>query len=151
MKLYLIQHGLALAKEEDPERPLSSQGKAQTKRTTNYLKSRDIKVDAIWHSTKLRAVQTAEIIAESLVCGKIQAREDMNPLDGVEKFPGEILASNKDIMIIGHLPFLQKLADRLLTGLEKSEIIAFRNSGLVSLDYDDEKWKIDWLISPEHM
>jgi len=150
MKLYLIQHGLALAKEEAPERPLSTQGKAQTQRTAEYLKSRSIKVDAIWHSTKLRAVQTAEIIAEALACGKIQARDDMNPLDKVEKLPGEILASNKDIMIIGHLPFLQKMADRLLTGSEESGIIAFKNSGVVSLNYD-EKWKIDWLVSPEHM
>ncbi|MDH4217893.1 MAG: phosphohistidine phosphatase SixA [Candidatus Aminicenantes bacterium] len=150
MKLYLIQHGLALAKEEDPERPLSTQGKAQTQRTAEYLKSRSIKVDTIWHSTKLRAVQTAEIIAEVLPCGKIQARDDMNPLDTVEKLPEEILASNKDIMIIGHLPFLQKLADRLLTGSEESKIIAFKNSGVVSLDYGEE-CQIDWLVSPEHM
>lgn len=150
MKLYLIQHGLALAKEEDPERPLSTHGKAQTQRTAEYMKSRSIKVETIWHSTKLRAVQTAEIIAEALACGKIQARDDMNPLDAVDKLPGEILASNKDIMIIGHLPFLQKLADRLLIGSEESGIIAFKNSGVVSLDYD-EKWKIDWLVSPEHM
>jgi len=141
---------LALAKEEDPERPLSAQGKAQTQKTAEYLKSRSIKVDAIWHSTKLRAVQTAEIIAEALACGKIQARDDMNPLDTVEKLPGEILASNKDIMIIGHLPFLQKLAGRLLTGSEESKIIAFKNSGVVSLDYSEE-WQIDWLVSPEHM
>jgi len=150
MKLYLIQHGLALAKEEDPKRPLSTQGKAQTQRTAEYMKSRSIKVETIWHSTKLRAVQTAKIIAEALACGKIQARDDMNPLDTVEKLPREILASNKDIMIIGHLPFLQKLANRLLIGLEESEIIAFKNSGVVSLDYD-EKWKIDLLVSPEHM
>lgn len=150
MKLYLIQHGLALAKEENPERPLSTQGKAQTQRTAEYLKFRSIKVNAIWHSTKLRAVQTAEIIAEALACRKIQARDDMNPLDTVEKLPEEILASNKDIMIIGHLPFLQKLADCLLTSSEESKIIAFKNSGVVCLDYAEE-WKIDWLISPEHM
>lgn len=150
MKLYLIQHGLALSKEEDPERSLSAQGKAQTQRTAEYMKSRSINVDAIWHSTKLRAVQTAEIIAEALACGEIQARDDMNPLDTVEKLPEEILASNKDIIIIGHLPFLQKLATRLLTGSEESEIIAFKNSGVVSLNYD-EKWKIDWLVRPEYM
>jgi len=74
----------------------------------------------------------------------------MNPLDTVEKCPGEILASNKDIMIVGHLPFLQKLADSLLTGSEESKIIAFKNSGVVSLDYD-EKWTIGWLVSPENM
>jgi len=112
--------------------------------------SRSLKVDAIWHSKKLRAAQTADIIAEILSCGKIQGREDLNPLDSVEKLPEEILASKMDIMIIGHLPFLQKLAGRLLTGSEESEIIVFKNSGVVSLDYD-EKWKIDWLVSPEHM
>lgn len=150
MKLYLIQHGLALAKEEDPKRSLSTKGKAETQRTAEYLKSKSIKVDAIWHSTKLRAFQTAEIIHETIACGEIQGREDMNPLDIVEKFPGKILAANKDIMIIGHLPFLQKLADSLLTGSEESKIIAFKNSGVVSLDYD-EKWTIDWLVSPEHI
>ena len=74
----------------------------------------------------------------------------MNPLDTVEKFPERILAANKDIMIIGHLPFLQKLADRLLSGSEESKIIAFKNSGLVSLDYDDN-WTIGWMVSPERM
>lgn len=150
MKLYLIQHGLALPKEKDPERPLSTQGEAQTQRTAEYLMSRSLNVDAIWHSKKLRAAQTAEIIAETLSCGKIQERDDLNLPDSVEKIPEEILASKMDIMIIGHLPFLQKLAGRLLTGSEESEIIAFKNSGVVSLDYD-EKWKIDWLVSPEHM
>ncbi len=150
MKLYLIQHGLALPKEKDPEKPLSTQGEAQTQRTAEYLKSRVIKVDTIWHSKKTRAVQTAEIISEALNCGKIQARDDLNPLDPVKKIPAEILASKMDIMIIGHLPFLQKLAGLLLTGSEESDIIAFNNSGVLSLNYD-EKWKIDWFVPPEHM
>ena len=64
MKRYLIQYGLALANKEDPERPLSAQGKAQTQKTAEYLKTRSINVDIIRHSIKLRAVQTAEIIAK---------------------------------------------------------------------------------------
>jgi phosphohistidine phosphatase len=150
MKLYLIQHGLALPKEKNPERPLSTQGEAQTQRTADYLMSRSIKVDGIWHSKKLRAVQTAEIIAETISCKKIQARNDMNPLDPVKKISKDISASKMDLLIIGHLPFLQKLAGLLLTGSEESEIIAFKNAGVVSLDYE-EKWIIDWLVSPEHM
>ena len=150
MKVYLIQHGLALPEEKNPERPLSAQGEAQTERTAEYLRSRNIKVDAIWHSKKIRAVQTADIIAEAIDCGKIKERDDMNPLDPVERFPEEILASRMDIMIIGHLPFLQKLVSRLLTGSEKNDIIAFKNSGVLTLDYD-EKWKIGWLLPPEHM
>ena len=150
MKLYVIQHGLAFPKEKDPERPLSVQGKAQTQRTADYLKSRSIEVDTIWHSTKLRAVQTAEIIAEALSCRKIQARNDMNPNDEVKKFPKEILASKLDFMMVGHLPFLQKLVGQLLTGSEQSDIVVFKNSGVLCLDYD-ENWQIDWLVSVEHM
>lgn len=150
MKLYLIQHGLAITKEKDPERSLSTRGKAQTQRTAEFLKSKSINVDTIWHSKKLRALQTVEIIGEALDCEKIQARDDMNPLDPVEKFSEEIFASKKDVMIIGHLPFLQKLASRLLTDSEENEIINFKNSGVVALDYD-EKWKIDWVLSAEYM
>ena len=150
MKLYLIQHGLAIAKEKDPERPLSAQGEAQTQRTGEYLKSRSIEVGVIWHSEKLRAAQTAKIIAEAISCENIQARDDLNPHDRLKKIPEEISASRMDIMIVGHLPFLQKLAGRLLTGSEKSDIIIFKNSGVLSLDYD-ENWKIDWLVPPEHM
>ncbi len=150
MKLYLIQHGLALPREKNPDRPLSTQGEAQTQRTAEYLKSRSIKVDTVWHSKKIRAVQTADIIAEAIECKKIQARDDINPFDPVKKISEEISASKTDIMIVGHLPFLQKLAGRLLTESEKSDIIAFKNSGVLSLDYE-ENWKIDWLVPPEHM
>jgi phosphohistidine phosphatase len=150
MKLYLIQHGIALPKEKNPERPLSTQGETQTQRTAEYLKSRIIKVDAVWHSKKARAAQTAEIIADAIDCGKVQAREDLNPLDPVKKLPGEILAFKTDLMIVGHLPFLQKLAGLLLTGSEKSDLFAFKNSGVLSLSYD-ETWKTDWYVPPEHM
>jgi phosphohistidine phosphatase len=150
MKLYLIQHGLAFPKAKDPERPLSVQGETQTHRTAEYLKSRSIEVNAIWHSTKLRAAQTAEIIAAAIACGNRLARDDMNPNDPVKKFPEEILGSKMEIMMVGHLPFLQKLAGRLLTGSEESDIIAFKSSGVLCLDYD-EKWQIDWLVPVEHM
>ncbi len=150
MKLYLIQHGLALPREKNPDRPLSAQGEAQTQRTAEFLKSRSIEVGAIWHSEKPRSSQTAKIIAEAIACGKIRARDDLNPRDRLKKIPEEISASKMDIMIVGHLPFLQKLAGRLLTGSEKSDIITFKNSGVLALDYD-ETWKIDWLVTPEHM
>ena len=150
MKLYLIQHGKALSKEENPERPLSPQGIAQTQITARYLAAKNIEVDLLWHSKKKRAVQTAEIIAEALGDRALQERDDINPLDPVGKISEEILAAGKNIMIIGHLPFLQKLAGLLLTGSEKREIVAFKNSGIVALDYDD-KWTLDGLVPPEFM
>lgn len=147
MKLYLIQHGIALPEEKDPEKPLSPEGKEETQRTAEFLKTKNIKADAVWHSPKLRAIQTAQIVADSISCSEIKERADLNPLDSVENFPQEIKSLNKNLMIIGHLPFLQKLASLLLSGSEINQFISFKNSGVVCLEYTDA-WKIAWMVTP---
>jgi phosphohistidine phosphatase len=147
MKLYLIQHGISLPEEKDPEKSLSPEGKDETQQTAEFLKSKNIEVDAVWHSPKQRAAQTAQIIINSIFCSEIQERDDLNPLDSVENFPEEIKSSNKNLMIIGHLPFLQKLASLFLSGSETNQFISFRNSGVVCLEYTDT-WKIYWMVTP---
>jgi phosphohistidine phosphatase len=148
MKLYLVQHGLSLPEEQDPQKPLSREGKKQTLKIADFLKKRKIAVDCLWHSTKLRAIQTAQIISKSIKCSEIQERDDLNPLDPVDKFPEKIESLNKDLMIVGHLPFLQKLVSLLLSGAETNEFVAFENSGVICLEYAGV-WKIAWMITPE--
>ena len=147
MKLYLIQHGISLPEEKDPEKSLSPEGKEETQRTAEFLKTKNIKVDAVWHSPKLRAAQTVQIIVNSILCSEIKERDDLNPLDSVENFLEEIKSSNKNLMIIGHLPFLQKLASLLLSGSETNQFISFKNSGVVCLEYIDT-WKLAWMVTP---
>jgi phosphohistidine phosphatase len=147
MRLYLIQHGIALPEEKDPEKSLSPEGKEETRRTAEFLKTKSMKVDAVWHSPKLRAIQTAQIIVNSIFCSETKERDDLNPLDSVDNFPEEIESSNKNLMIIGHLPFLQKLASLLLSGSETNQFISFKNSGVVCLEYTDT-WKIAWMVTP---
>jgi len=148
MKLYLIQHGLSLPEEKDPKRPLSAEGEEETQKTAEFLKTKGITVDCIWHSSKLRAIQTAQIISKFIRCPEILERHDLNPLDSVSKFAEEIKFLNKDLMIIGHLPFLEKLAALLVTGTESYKIVAFKYSGVVCLEYSDT-WKIAWIITPQ--
>jgi len=147
MKLYLIQHGISLPEEKDPEKSLSLEGKEETQRTAEFLKTKNIKADAVWHSPKLRTIQTAEIVANSILCSEIKERNDLNPLDSVENFPEEIKPLNKNLMIIGHMPFLQKLASLLLSGSETNQLISFKNSGVICLEYTDT-WKIAWMVTP---
>ncbi|NIO47813.1 MAG: phosphohistidine phosphatase SixA [Candidatus Aminicenantes bacterium] len=147
MKLYLIQHGISLPEEKDPEKSLSLEGKEETQRTAEFLKAKNIEVDAVWHSPKQRAAQTAQIIVNSIFCSEIKERDDLNPLDPVANFPEEIKSSNKNLMIIGHLPFLQKLASLLLSGSETNQFISFKNSGVVCLEYTDT-WKVAWMVTP---
>ena len=147
MKLYLIQHGIALPEEKDPEKSLSPEGKEETQRTAEFLKTKNIEVDAVWHSPNLRAIQTAQIIVNSILFSETKERDDLNPLDPVENFPEEIKSSNKNLMIVGHLPFLQKLASLLLSGSDTNQFISFKNSGVVCLEYTDT-WKIAWIVTP---
>ena len=96
----------------------------------------------------MRAIQTAQIISKFISCPEIRERNDLNPLDSVSKFLEEIKSLNKNLMVVGHLPFLEKLAALLLTGTENYKIVAFKNSGIVCLEYTDA-WKIAWIITPE--
>ena len=148
MRLYLVQHGLSLPEEKDPQRSLSEEGKEDVCKVAKFLKAKNIKVDYIWHSKKIRSVQTAQIIAKVFSYTKIDERNDLNPMEPVDKFPGELQGLNKDLMIVGHLPFLQKLASLLLTGSDKLELISFKYSGVVCLEYQ-EKWKIAWFLTPD--
>jgi len=147
MILYLVQHGKALSKDENSQRPLSDEGREETGKIAAFLKQRDITVDFIWHSKKLRAAQTAQIISVSITTQRIEERGDLNPLDPVDKFPQGLLDLNKDIMIVGHLPFLQRLSSLLLTGTQNQEPVSFVNSGVVCLEHK-EGWSISWDITP---
>jgi len=53
-------------------------------------------------------------------------------------------------MIVGHLPFLGKLASLLLTGCESANTVAFKQGGIVCLSRSELKqWQINWMVTPE--
>ena len=53
-------------------------------------------------------------------------------------------------MLVGHLPYMSRLASLLLCGDSEKEIIKFRNAGIVNLIRDDLKvWSIGWILIPE--
>ncbi|MBC8550829.1 MAG: histidine phosphatase family protein, partial [Candidatus Brocadiales bacterium] len=62
MEIYLVRHGAAFSKEEDPERHLNNDGVDQCHLTGRALKRLEIQLDLIVSSPKARARQTAEII-----------------------------------------------------------------------------------------
>ena len=151
MKLYLVQHAKAASKETDPERSLTEEGRREIQKVAIFINPLDLSVDYLWHSGKNRAQQTAEILAKEIEVRKEMAAHDgLAPNDDVTILRDEIISDQKDIMIVGHLPFLSKLTSLLLTGSEASNTVAFKNGGIVCLDYsDDNQWQLDWMIIPE--
>lgn len=150
MKLYLVQHARAAAKEIDPQRPLTEEGYRDIQKTAAFIKLLDLSVDYLWHSGKKRAAQTAEVLAEVVKINKAKtARDGLGPNDYVTLLRDELLSGRQDTMIVGHLPFLSKLTSLLLTGSESTNTVTFKQGGIVCLNHSEEnQWQISWMIIP---
>ena len=152
MKLYLIQHGEAKSEAEDPERSLTARGEEEVRRISKAPKALNIRPSIVYHSGKLRAKQTAEIIAGGLHIPNlpIQAVQGLNPNDDVQVWAKRISREKKDLMLVGHLPFLEKLASLLLCDDENARVLLFRYGAIVCLDQKEEKrWAVRWILTPE--
>ena len=151
MKLYLVQHAKAASEQQDPQRSLTAEGKEDMQKVAAFIKPLNLDLYAIWHSGKKRAVQTAEVLAGAVsVRGGIMQRDRLGPNDDVSALRDELAAMDEDVMIVGHLPFLSRLASLLLTGLESGDTVTFRNAGIVCLERGEDKlWHICWVVTPE--
>ncbi|MBW1961759.1 MAG: phosphohistidine phosphatase SixA [Deltaproteobacteria bacterium] len=150
MALYLVQHGKSLPKEVDPDQGLSKEGISEVKRIADLAKQHSVKVSRIQHSGKTRARHTAEIFAEALGSGKsISERSGINPLDDVTTIAASLNAA-ENLMLVGHLPFMERLTSYLLTGSIEPLIFKFQNAGILCLDQDPNtfRWFIKWALMP---
>jgi len=153
MQIYLVQHGESKPEEIDPERRLTESGARAVQKVADFLRtSGGLQVDAIWHSGKPRAQQTAELLRPATRDGDGAAmhHNGLAPKDAVEPIRRELEQRNSNVMIVGHLPFLGRLAALLLTGNADKEIVAFQFGCVVSLKRDDSgRWKLEWMMVPE--
>jgi phosphohistidine phosphatase len=106
-------------------------------------------VAEIRHSNKLRAAQTAEEFERAL---GVPRREVLGlaPKDDIDPVARELASSKDDVMIVGHQPFLGRLAAFLLCGDAGLPVVGFQNAGLVRLDRsEDGRWGLTWNLPPE--
>jgi phosphohistidine phosphatase len=149
MRLYLVQHGEAKSEAEDPERPLTIRGEEETRKTSGAAKRVGIRPARIFHSGKKRAEQTAGIIAGAFDLS-VQPGQGLNPKDDVRPWAERLSREVEDLMIVGHLPFLEKLASLLVCGDEGAKAVMFRYSAIVCLEKkESRRWAVDWVIKPE--
>lgn len=150
MKIYLVQHGEAKSEKEDPERPLTDKGKQEVELVAHYVSKCGIEVAEILHSSRLRAKQTAELLAQHLSPPQgIREVEGLAPLDDPHVAQELVQGARKPLMIVGHLPHLSRLASLLALGTTDKEIIKFAMGGVICLDYGDNVWSIQWALIPE--
>ncbi len=151
MKVYLVQHGEAVSKQENPDRPLSSQGTADVRRTAAYLARCGVRVDRVVHSGKLRARQTAELLAAEVADGvQPTATEGLAPKDPTDGLVSNLNTASRDLLVAGHQPFMGRCAAQLLTGDEEGIAVAFRPGSIVCLERGEaDGWSLIWVLRPE--
>ena len=150
MRLYLVQHGKAKSKEEDPERDLSKEGLEEAKRISAAFAEMKPDIHVIWHSGKRRAQHTAEIIAGALdIQNRIMEHTGLAPRDEVSDIRSTLEKTHKNLAIVGHLPHLSHLSSLLLAGNTQRDLIRFRNAGIVCLEKDEGRWRLVWMLTPD--
>jgi phosphohistidine phosphatase len=146
-----VQHGEAKREEEDPARGLTEKGIQDARNVSAYAQKLNVKASRIYHSSKTRAMQTAQILADHLNPEKGMSETDsLAPMDDPALWAKRIAGMNEDIMLVGHLPYLAKLAGLLLCGDKEKMFIDFKMGGIVCLKrFDDGRWAVGWMIVPE--
>jgi len=149
MELFLVQHGECRSEAEDPERSLTDAGAEQVRRMAGWAREVGLNVHQIRHSGKKRAAQTAELLAEQLEpADGIIAVTGLNPNDDVRTLAEHLKGEEKTLMVVGHLPYLSRLASQLLFGDPESSAVRFRYAGIVCLTREDGKWLLNWFMPP---
>ncbi len=150
MALFLVQHGKHRPASEDPDKGLSVEGRNATERMATVAVGYGVQASKILHSGKKRARQTAEIIASIMNPEKgLAAVDGMNPMDDVRAFEGR-LDLDSNVMLVGHLPFLERLIGLLVCDDPDRTVFKLQNSGILCLDRvaDIDHAVIGWALMP---
>ena len=151
MAFYIVQHGQSLAKDLDPEKGLSNQGIETVEKIARVAQQYGVKVDRIQHSGKKRARQTAELLAAILEpADGLQEITGIKPLDDVAAFAARVDYS-AHTMVVGHLPFLERLTSFLITGQQSSVVFKLQNGGILCLEQTEnsDSPAIKWALMPQ--
>jgi phosphohistidine phosphatase len=151
MHAYLVHHGKAKSAQDDPNRGLSEEGREEVTLIAEFLSGLRITLSLIQHSGAFRAEETAHIMATDIRCTTGPCRsEGLNPSDDPSEMANFLNVYTDDVLIVGHLPHLERLTSLLLTGNPDRRPVQFRNGGVVCLEKErNGAWSVVWAIVPD--
>jgi len=113
-------------------------------------RAREFQVSAIFHSGILRAQQSAEILAEYLAPAiRVGQLSGLLPQDDPMIAKAELEAAESSIMLVGHLPHMNRLAALLINGDLNREVVEFSPATMVCCSRDGSRWQIAWTLAPQ--
>ncbi len=149
MKVYLVRHGQALSASQDPARPLSAEGRREIGQLARTLAQMHLTVGRVIHSGRLRAEETARLIAGEIeVRQGVSAVSGLGPEDRVDEALELIEVLDQDLMIVGHNPFLANLLAALVKPADFGELPGFDCGSLVAVERVEGRWQVFRRLGP---
>jgi len=153
LELYLLRHAHAGSSENwdgpDSERPLSAKGRRQATDLGAFLAERAFAPDAIVASPKVRARQTAELVADAIGIGVSIDDRLGGPLDLDDL--GDIVerAGGNSIVLVGHDPDFSELA----AALAGAQYLPMKKGAMARIDVTLPPTAgmgvLRWLVTPD--
>ncbi len=152
--LHVLRHAHAGDPETwdgpDEQRPLSSKGEKQAERLGAFLSGVGFRPDAVITSPKLRAAQTAEIVARQLdipvaTNPRLAGGLDLEGVEAILREAGDPVRP----VLVGHDPDFSELVGEILgwTGIE------MKKGAIVRLDVERPLMpgggSLAWLVTPD--
>ncbi len=149
MRVYIVRHGAAADAANDSARPLSAKGRDEVTRLGKFVAHAQIKVAQVWHSPKLRAKETAELLAQTAQFGAaLHVRDGLLPEDDPADIFAELEVMYDDVCIVSHMPFVSYLSSALLLG-GPHPVMRFETATMVCLEREAlGAWRLVWLVNP---
>ena len=163
MDLFVLRHGLAGTRgspeyPNDDLRPLTPKGVRKMVGQVRGLNSLNMSLDAILTSPLVRAVETAGIVHQGLDRpGQLVTSDTLKPTGDPERLIEKLamnFTSSRNVMIVGHEPYLSGLVSMLVTGdpepsirLKKGALCKLR---IFAARYGRCGW-IEWALTPNQM
>lgn len=153
MQLYFFRHGQAedaqMPDFDDFSRQLSEKGIRRTKASAQALLKLEVKPTRIYSSPRLRARQTADILAEALGL-EVLVREEVGfslSVQAVESLVAD-LQDDQSALFVGHEPSLGATLSFLIGGGE----IPLKKGGMARIDIyarSPLRGTLAWHITPK--
>ena len=143
--VYLVHHADAVSPDVDAQRPLSERGRTHVERLAADAARRGVKPEAVWHSGKLRARQTAEALWRACnPLAEFSATRGLQPNDAPEFVRDQLTGETRDVMLVGHMPNLERVHNLLV---QRDDREPFPLHGLVALEFDRNVWVERWRLT----
>ena len=148
--LFLVRH--AKSSKDDPtladrDRPLADRGLKEAPKMGKRLDKRDVKPDLLLSSPALRALTTAQLIADEIGCERkdivVDDRLYASSADALLAVIRELDKKFDRVMLFGHNPEFADLAHRL-----SSDIVDMPTCAVAEFRFDTTKWSDVGTIEP---